>query len=167
MANWITGLRMVCGLGLLFCPLFSPWFYGLYLAGGISDVLDGFAARHLGTESRLGAQLDTAADMVFCLAVIVKLVGAMDFPKWLIGWIAFIALIKCINLLSGFVMYKRFVAEHTGMNKVCGVLLFAVPLCLGLLPGPAARALIVLTCGAATAAAVQEGHYIRTGREVS
>ena len=38
MANVITGLRILTSLALLFCPVFSPIFYTLYLISGLSDM---------------------------------------------------------------------------------------------------------------------------------
>ena len=165
MANAITSVRIVCAAALLFCPTFSGWFYLFYLIGGVSDVLDGFAARRLGKETEFGARLDTIADIAFAAVVLIKVVRAVYFPKWIIVWIICIAVIKCINVISGYVIYKRFVSEHTVMNKICGVLLCAVPLCIGRFPWQIVAVLVILTCAAATVAAVQEGHYIRTGKE--
>ena len=165
LANAITCIRIFCAAGLIFCPAFSAWFYTLYLTGGISDVLDGIAARHLGKESRSGARLDTIADIVFTAAVIIKLVPAVDIPAWIILWILCIAAIKCAGIISGFVIHKRFLPEHTVMNKVCGALLFALPLCIGALPRKAAVCLMILTCAAANAAAIQEVYYIHIGKE--
>ena len=162
----ITGIRIVCALALIFCPTFSAWFYALYLLGGVSDVLDGIAARHFGKETELGARLDTAADLVFTVIVIIKVVRAIRIPMWLLVWTACIAVIKIANILCGFVLYKRFVSEHTVMNKICGALLFAIPLCVGWLPWQPVALLLILTCVTATAAAVQEGYYIRTGKEI-
>lgn len=166
MANVITGFRVLCALALIFCPTFSAWFYLLYILGGISDVLDGIIAKHFGKETKLGAQLDTIADIVFAVTVIIKTVCAIYIPTWLIIWIACIAVIKCISIISGFVIYRRFIPEHTVTNKVCGVLLFAIPLSIGLIPRSAGLMLIILTCAAATFAALQEFHYIRTGKEI-
>ena len=44
-ANVTTGLRILVSAALLFCPVFSPMFYALYLIAGISDVADGIIAR--------------------------------------------------------------------------------------------------------------------------
>lgn len=166
MANIITGFRIACALALIFCPPFSRWFYVLYILGIASDVFDGLTARCLGKETKLGARLDTIADIVFTAIVILKVVLTVSIPAWLIIWIVGIAVIKCINIISGFVIYKRFVAEHTVMNKICGVLLFAIPLCIGRYPWQPVAVLIILTCASATFAAVQEGHYIRIGKEI-
>ena len=166
MANVITCIRIACALCLIFCPAFSKRFYLFYIIGGASDVLDGMAARHFKTESKLGARLDTAADAVFTVIVLIKILMAVPVPKWLLIWIICIAIIKCVNIISGFAVSGHFVSEHTVMNKICGALVFAVPLCLDQFSRRTAVILIVLTCAVAMLAAVQEGHYIRTGKEV-
>ena len=166
MANVITSIRIACALGLLFCPTFSTWFYALYIVGGVSDVLDGIAARHLGKETKLGAHLDTIADIVFTVIVIVKVVQAINIPVWIFIWIVCIAIIKCANIIIGFAVHKRFISEHTALNKICGALLFAVPLCIGIFPWQTVAILIILTCAIASFSAVQEGHYIRIGKEI-
>ena len=73
MANAITIFRMAAGIVLLFCPAFSPAFYVLYIMAGLSDILDGFAARKTNTASRFGARLDTTADYVFVIVCLIKL----------------------------------------------------------------------------------------------
>lgn len=71
MANVITGIRILCGLILLFLPGFSKWFYVFYLTGGLSDALDGWTARRLSEVSDFGARLDTVANIVFFGAVLI------------------------------------------------------------------------------------------------
>lgn len=167
MANLITSLRIFCALGLIICPTFSAWFYVLYIIGGVSDVLDGIVARSLGKETKFGAQLDTIADIVFIVIAVTKSVSTVYVPIWLIVWIILIAVIKFINIVSGFVIYERFITEHTVMNKICGVLLFLIPLCIGQLSQPIVKVLIIITCCVATFAAIQEGYYVRIGKEIS
>jgi CDP-diacylglycerol--glycerol-3-phosphate 3-phosphatidyltransferase len=77
-------------------------------------------------------------------------------------WIAVIALIKATNIVSGYVMRKSFVSVHLAMNKVTGLLLFTLPLTLPVIDLKYSGAVV---CAAATFAAIQEGHFIRTGRE--
>ena len=165
-ANVITAGRIACALALALCPTFSAWFYVFYLVGGVSDVLDGLAARRFGGATELGTRLDTAADFVFVLTVGSKVARAVYLPRWLVIWAACIAVIKCGSMIGGYIIYKRFLSEHTVMNKVCGVLLFALPLCIGRFPRQAVAVLTLLSCGAAALAALQEGVYILTGREI-
>ena len=161
MANAITFFRIAASLVLLFCPGFSPGFYVVYIAAGFSDVLDGFAARKTNTASEFGARLDTAADLVFVLVCLVKLLPVLRIPFWLYVWIGIIALIKIVNILSGFAVKKRFVTVHSVMNKVTGALMFLLPLTIPAVPLKYAA---IVVCAAATFAAMQEGHYIRTGK---
>ena len=39
-ANLITGTRILCSVALLFCPAFSLPFFVLYLAAGLTDMID-------------------------------------------------------------------------------------------------------------------------------
>ena len=162
MANTITFFRIAVSIVLLFCPVFSPAFYVFYTAAGLSDMLDGFVARKTDTVSKLGAMLDTIADLVFVVVCLIKLLPILSLPAWLYGWIGIIALIKLVNIISGFAVQKRFVAVHSLMNKATGALLFLLPLTLPVLP---LKYSALIVCAAATFAAVQEGHFIRTGRE--
>ena len=149
-------------MSLLFCPVFSPAFYVFYIAAGVSDMLDGAVARKTGTVSEFGSKLDTAADFVLVVVCLIKLLPVVHVPTWLIVWIIVIAVIKAVSLISGYVMRKELVVLHTAMNKVTGILLFALPLTLKVIDLKFSGAVV---CAAATFAAVQEGHLIRTGAE--
>ena len=150
MANAITIFRMAAGIVLLFCPAFSPVFYVFYIMAGLSDMLDGFAAR----------RLDTIADYMFVIVCLIKLLPVIHIPIWLYVWIGIIALIKVINIISGFAVQKTFMAVHSTMNKATGLLLFLLPLTIPVFP---LKYFAIVVCAAATYAAIQEGHLIRTG----
>ena len=162
MANTLTFSRIAASIVLLFCPVFSPAFYMFYIAAGVSDMLDGFVARKTDTVSNLGARLDTIADFVFVVACLIKLLPVLRIPAWLYGWTGMIALIKSVNIVSGFAVQKRFVAVHSVMNKATGTLLFLLPLTI---PAAPLKYSSIVVCAAATFAAIQEGHFIRTERE--
>ena len=119
-------------------------------------------ARRTDTVSKLGARLDTIADFVFVIVCLIKLLPVLRIPAWLYAWIGIIALIKAVNIVSGFAVQKRFVAVHSVMNKATGALLFLLPLTIPVAP---LNYSAVIVCAAATFAAIQEGHFIRTGRE--
>ena len=162
MANTITFFRIAASIVLLFCPVFSPAFYVFYIAAGLSDMLDGFVARKTDTVSKLGARLDTIADFMFVVVCLIKLFPILSIPAWLYIWIGIIALIKVVNIISGFIVQKRFVTVHSVMNKAAGALLFLLPLTISTVP---VKTSVIVVCAAATFAAIQEGHFIRTGRE--
>lgn len=160
MANIITGIRIFSSIALLFLPAFSPAFYTLYAVAGVSDMVDGTVARKTGTVSEFGSKLDTVADFVLVVVCLIKLIPVIHVPTWLIIWIFVIAVIKAVNLVSGYVMRKEIVVLHTVANKVTGILLFALPLTLPIIDLKYSGAVV---CAAATFAAIQEGHLIRTG----
>ena len=160
-ANIITGSRIVFSIALLFIPPFSPAFYVLYAAAGLTDMIDGTVARKTNTVSTLGATLDAIADFVFVGVCLIKLLPILDIPAWLWIWIAVIALIKVINIISGVVMHKKLTAVHSVMNKVTGALCFLLPLTLSFIE---LKYSAIVVCSIATFAAIQEGHFIRMER---
>ena len=143
---------------MLFCPVFSPAFYAVYITAGVSDMIVGAVARKTGTVSAFGAKLDTAADLVFAAVCLIKLIPSIHAPTWLIIWIIVIAVIRAVNLISGFVIQKKPVALHTVMNKVTGLLLFVLPLTLKYIDLKFSGAVV---SAVATFAAIQEGDLIR------
>ena len=160
--NAISALRFVGAVCLLVFRVESCAFWVIYFVCGLSDMADGYLARKLGCESKTGALLDSLADLVFVVCCCLKMIPALVIPKWL--WIlgGVILAIKVINQISAFVMFKKFVFPHTIANKITGVLLFVgVPITFFLEYSiPMAVVAVV-----ATFAAVQEGHFIRTGLE--
>lgn len=158
MANIITGCRILCSILLLFFPALSPAFFILYIVAGFTDMIDGTIARKTNTASEFGSRLDTIADMVFVAACMIKLFPVLTTPTWLLIWIGVIAIIKVINILSGYILQKKFVDKHTILNKVTGAALFILPLTLPLIELKYSGGFV---CALATLAAVQEGHLIR------
>ena len=161
MANIITTFRILLSIALWFFPAFSPAFYVLYIAGGISDMIDGAVARKTGTVSKLGSRLDTIADIVFTAVCLIKLLPILNIPIWLYIWIAVIAFIKAANIAAGYIRQKEFISVHSAMNKVTGGLLFVFPLTLTWID---LRYSAAVVCAVATTAAVYEGYLIYTGR---
>lgn len=161
MANIITACRIVLSILILFFSTFSPAFYALYLSAGITDMLDGFVARKTNTESEFGSKLDTVADFAFVTVCLIKLLPALSIPIWLWIWIGVIAIIKIINIISGYIVQKKFVAIHTAENKITGLLLFLLPLSLNFIE---LKYIAAIVCFVATFAAIQEGRFIRTGK---
>lgn len=160
--NAISALRFLGAVCLLFFRVESCVFLVIYFVCGLSDMVDGYLARKLGCESKTGAMLDSLADLVFVVCCCFKLIPALAFPKWLWIWGGVIVAIKVINQISALVMYKKCVFPHTVANKVTGFLLFVgVPLTVFL----ESFVPMVIIAVVATFAAVQEGHFIRTGLE--
>lgn len=158
MANVLTGIRILCGILILFFPAFSKWFMLFYLVGAFTDAIDGTVARKMGTASGFGAKFDTVADFIFTLGVIYKIIRALYVPLWLIIWIVVIILIKVACHLAGYIKYHELRTMHSLLNKVCGVCIFFVPLFIGYDYARQAKALVVIAlCIFATIAAIVEG----------
>ena len=161
MANLITGSRIVLSVALLFCPALSPVFFLLYIAAGITDMIDGAVARKTGTVSAFGARLDTFADIVFTTVCLFKLLPVLDVPVWLCVWVVVIAVVKAVNIAVGYIRQKKLISVHSIPNKVTGGLLFVFPLTLTWIHFKYSAAVV---CAVATVAAVHEGWLVQTGR---
>lgn len=161
MANVITACRIICSMLLLFMPVSSSWFYGLYLLAGFTDMIDGTVARRTHTVSELGSKLDTIADTVFVFVCLYKFLPVMHITMWMWIWIGVIAVIKVTNIICGYVYHRRYTAVHSIANKMTGFLLFLLPLTFQLIELKYSAAIV---CAIATFAAVQEGHLIRTNK---
>ena len=160
-ANILTFCRIVCSIGLLFCPVFSACFYGLYLFCGLTDMVDSTVARKTGSSGTFGARLDTVADLLFAAASFGKLLPKIRLPAWIWVWTAGIATLKLVNLIWGFLRRKRIPSLHTMLNKASGLCLFLLPLTAAIVD-PQYTAPVV--CALATAAAIHEGYCIATGK---
>ena len=158
-ANYISVSRIIMAITLCFAETFSIAFYAIYIYCGISDIVDGFIARKSKNESKIGAILDSAADMVFVIVAMIKILPALNLSDWIIIWVAFIALIKIVNIACSYVYYKKIALPHTVANKITGFILFTAPF---IVVNTKPIIFEIIICGIATFAAIQEGHYIRT-----
>ena len=156
-ANILTSSRILGSVLLLFFPAFSTVFYITYLFCGFTDMIDGTIARKTNSTSELGANIDTAADLMFVTVSLIKLLPAMNIPVWLWIWCAVIAMIKTGNILWGYISGKQFISLHTTMNKITGLLLFLLPLTLSFVE---IKYSSIIVCSIATFAAIQEGIFL-------
>ena len=161
-ANIMTGCRILLSIILLFCPIFSVGFYGIYLLCGFTDMVDGVVARKTNSVSEFGARLDTIADFLFFEVTLIKLLPIIHIPKWIWVWIVVIAIIKIFNVILGFIYKKKLVSLHTVMNKITGLLLFLLPLALQFIE---IKYSLTAVCIVATFSVIQEGYYIRAGQK--
>lgn len=126
--NMLTVLRMAsCFLLVCLKPL-SGAFLGVYLVCGLMDVLDGYLARKWQVTSGTGAFLDSIADFILVIVVMVKIVPVLVWEKWMLVAIAGIACIRGLTIVIGAVKYGTLTLLHTYSNKVTGGALFLFPL---------------------------------------
>lgn len=79
--NFITFLRIPLAVMMVLAAPLSAFFWSCYCLGGISDLLDGFAARKLNLQSNAGARLDSIADVVFAAATAATVVRSIPLPR--------------------------------------------------------------------------------------
>ena len=156
-ANLLTGSRLFCSVVLLFFPVFTVGFSFLYLYCGFTDMVDGTVARKTNAASEFGAKLDTAADMAFLAAALVKILPSVSLPLWMWIWIGLIGLMKISSIAAAVVSGKKEILPHTVMNKVTGLLLFLLPMTL---PFSVFRDCSIIVCIIATFAALQERYLL-------
>ena len=159
-ANYISVSRIIMSIMLFATKAFSIPFYIIYIYCGISDMIDGFIARKSKNDSVIGAMLDSVSDMIFVIAAMIKILPILNLTNGIIIWIVFIVFIKIVNVACSYIYYKKIVLPHTVANKITGFILFTAPFII-VNANPIIFEIII--CSIATFAAVQEGHYIRTG----
>ena len=157
-ANVLTFSRILGSILLLFFPAFSLAFGITYLLCGFSDMIDGTVARKTNSTSHFGSQLDTVADFVFAVASMIRVLPAIQLPRWLWIWSGVVAVIKFSNIIWGYVSVKQFVSPHTMVNKVTGLLLFLLPLTVSVVDLKYSSTAV---CCFATLSAIRESFYVR------
>ena len=127
--NYITALRIIGTVLLIFIKPLSSLFYIVYTICGISDALDGFIARRTETATDFGARLDSIADLLFYAVMLIKIfpILLLRLPTEIWYIVSATVIIRLISYILAAVKYHRFAALHTYMNKFTGLLVFTVP----------------------------------------
>ena len=152
-ADSITVCRILFSLALLVFPPHSFCFAAFYLLCGVTDVLDGFIARKLHTESEKGANLDSIADLVFAIVYSVKILPLLNLPLWIWIWTAIIAVLKITGIVIESKKAHGLTIRHSFGNKLTGLMLFLLPLSVWAVDVKYGATLV---CFAATATAMKE-----------
>ena len=127
--NFITALRILGTICLLFIKPFTVTFFVIYSIAGITDVLDGFVARRLNASTEFGAKLDSISDLLFYAVMILKIFP--ELLKIIPGgiWIAVcvIIAIRLASYTTAIIKYHCFASLHTYLNKLTGFSVFVTP----------------------------------------
>ena len=128
-ANYLSISRAIMSIILAISETFYFPFYiiYIYIYCGISDMLDGYVARRTKSTSKIGARLDSIADIIFVIVAIIKILPVLNLSDGIVIWAVIIALIKMINVICSYIYYKKLVLPHTVANKITGFLLFIAP----------------------------------------
>ena len=127
--NAITLVRIVGTVWLLFLPVLSYGFFTVYIAAGLTDVLDGVIARKCGTESKAGATLDSIADLIYYAVMLIVMFPTMWKILPRIIWVLVLAIIfvRILSYVTVAVRFHTFSATHTYLNKLSGFFVFLIP----------------------------------------
>lgn len=106
--NWITALRLAGAAGLLLCRPLSAGFFVMYILCGLSDGLDGAAARKWNAATPAGAAFDSAADAAFAASALWVLLPLLRMQTWMLIWLAGIALLRTVSVTVGVDPIPRF-----------------------------------------------------------
>ena len=161
LANYISISRIIMSIILIVPKTFTIAFYIIYVYCGISDMLDGYNERKSKNTSKIGSRLDSVADIIFVIIAMIKILPTLSLSNVIIIWTVIIALIRIINVVCAYIYYNKAVILHTIANKITGFGLFIAPLLVQYVD---LLLIEIIICIVATFAAIQEGHYIRTGK---
>ena len=117
MANYLTISRIILIFPVLILASLEPspnnWIaLVLFVIAGITDHLDGYVARKMGSTSSLGALLDLVADK---LLIITTLFYFISYESSILLIIPSLIIIIREIVISSF---RQFLAEHDGLNPV-------------------------------------------------
>ena len=131
--NAISILRIVGTIWLLLMKPLTPLFFVVYTVTGVTDVLDGAIARRYGTESELGARLDSIADLLFYTLILIRIFPVLwaTLPKVIWVVVGMILLIRFISYGLAAFKYHLFASVHTYLNKFTGLMVFGVVYAIG------------------------------------
>lgn len=134
--NFITSLRIIGALIMMFTTIGTVEFYVIYTFCGITDVLDGFVARMTGKTSEFGSKLDSLADLLFYGTMLVKLLPRMfsAMPNAIPVMVASLLVLRICSYLIAAFRYKKFASLHTYMNKLSGFFCFMMPYMIDIVP---------------------------------
>ena len=128
--NIITTIRILGTVVMIFTTSFTVPFYAVYITCGVTDVLDGFVARHFKLTSEFGAKLDSMADLFFFFITLVKTLPVLwvTLPKNI--WVIFgiVLFLRLIMYLKYAIKDHEFGSEHTYLNKLTGLTVFGIAL---------------------------------------
>jgi CDP-diacylglycerol--glycerol-3-phosphate 3-phosphatidyltransferase len=126
--NLLSILRMILSFSLLWCLDDRILFVALYLLCGLTDLLDGYIARKYDCQTRVGAILDSIADLCMFFIIVFALITWMGTVSSIL-WAGFLSIagIRVINMLIALIRFRQFAILHTLANKASGVLLFLYP----------------------------------------
>lgn len=131
-ADYITLLRIVGTILILFLKPLTLGFFCIYALTGITDVLDGWIARKTKTADNFGARLDSIADLLFYTVILIRLLPILAYkmPNEIWYMVAVIICIRILAYITAAIKFRLFASLHTYLNKFTGAAVFFIPFSL-------------------------------------
>lgn len=127
--NFITCIRILGTILLLFIEPFTVGFLVLYTFCGLTDVLDGWIARKYNAISEFGSKLDSIADIFYYMMMVFKLLPVLIKILPIYVWYMFLGAVgvRLLSYIIAAVRYKCLASHHTYLNKLSGFSAFFAP----------------------------------------
>jgi phosphatidylglycerophosphate synthase len=128
--NIITSVRFIAALLILsfcfICPEYCRHaFLALFVAAGISDMLDGFVARRFHWCTEFGAKFDSISDLSLYAAVGLFLWNNAPQQLERVQTLLLIgALIQIFHLALAMFKHRQFPSYHTTLSRACAYFIF-------------------------------------------
>ena len=152
--NIITITRIIGSIYIIVLKPLSTMFFIIYSLCVISDILDGYIARKTNTSTKFGESLDSFADAIFFIIILVKFLLLERLENYIIYWFIAICSIKILSIIVGFIKYRAVAFLHTYANKFTGgTILICFPI-MHLLGGVTKT--LVFLCILASIASIEE-----------
>ena len=104
-SNALTLLRILLAPAFVFLVIYGMSFAALmvFIAAGITDLLDGFLARRFKLKTELGARLDPVSDQILFVSAFIVLA----IKGWVPLFLLVLAILRDITVMAGYLSIKR------------------------------------------------------------
>jgi cardiolipin synthase len=165
--NCLSLLRIVLVIPVVLTLLAHDYVLALILFGiaGISDGLDGWLAKRLGWQSRLGSLLDPLADKTLMVATYLALAVTQMLPLWIVVLVIARDAILVVGgllyhwLIGLFDVHPTLISKLNTTLQICFALLVVFQAATALVP---VKVLAVLLAAVAVTTCLSGLDYIRT-----
>lgn len=127
--NFITCIRILGTIILLFIEPFTVGFFVLYTFSGVTDILDGLIARKYNAISELGSKLDSIADIFYYMVMVFKILPVLVkiLPVYVWYMLFGVVAVRLLSYIIAAVRYRCLASHHTYLNKMSGFSAFLAP----------------------------------------
>jgi len=107
-------------------------FYVVYFWCVLTDFIDGPIARRAKVTSNFGALLDSVADILLAVVVLIIFLPFLwaDFQPWMVAMVAIVLSTRALAFAIGYKKHRTFTMLHTYSTKVAGTFLGLFPILL-------------------------------------